>query len=201
MSAVQDRAQPPRRRGRPVSLASRAAAVGAARDLLTERGYGGFTVDEVARRSGVSKATIYKHWSDGFDLAVEAFGQAVTEGVPVRDTGDPARDLRGQIVRLAAFYASPQGRIAAQLIGAAAGREGGDELVRERFFGQRRHRTAALIDAGKQAGRLRDDLETGLVIDLLFGAIVFRLFNGLGPLSPTEARALARVAVSAIAPA
>ncbi|KHF34924.1 Bacterial regulatory protein, tetR family [Paenibacillus sp. P1XP2] len=31
-------------------------------ELLSEGGVNGFTVDEVARRSGVAKTTIYRHW-------------------------------------------------------------------------------------------------------------------------------------------
>ena len=172
--------------------------VRAARDLLDEHGYSAFTVDEVARRSRVSKATLYRHWSDGFDLAVEAFGEAVTDAVPVRPSADVPRALRGQIVRLAAFYASPRGGTAAQLIGAAAARAGGEALVRERFFGRRRAETTTLVDAGKHAGQIRGDLDTQLIIDLLFGAVVFRLFNGLGPLNPRQAKAVARVAVDAV---
>ncbi|MHA3703254.1 TetR/AcrR family transcriptional regulator [Jatrophihabitans sp. YIM 134969] len=186
------------RRGRPVSLVARRSALDAARDLLDERGYGGFTVDEVARRSGVSKATLYKHWPDGFALAVEAFGDIVTNAVPTRSTGDAPRDLRGQIVRLAAFYASPPGRVAAQLIGAAAGRPDGDSLIRTAFFGSRREATERLVEAGKAAGQLRTELATPLVVDLLFGPLVFRLFNGLGPMSAREARAVAAVAVAAV---
>ncbi len=188
----------PRRRGRPVSQRSRAAALAAARELLAERGFARFTVDEVGRRSGVSKATIYKHWPDGFRLAVEAFGDAASDAVPTADTGDVTGDLRDQFVRLAAFYASPDGAIATELIAAAVTRPGGAAAVREHFFGRRRRETSALVENGKHAGQIRRDLDTELIIDLVFGPVIFRLFNGLGPLDAHQARALAPVAVGAI---
>jgi len=40
----------------------------AALDLLVERGPGGFTLNEVSRRAGVSKAAPYKHFTDKEDL-------------------------------------------------------------------------------------------------------------------------------------
>jgi AcrR family transcriptional regulator len=188
----------PQRRGRPVSQRSRAAALTAARELLAERGFARFTVDEVGRRSGVSKATIYKHWPDGFQLAVEAFGNTVSDAVPTVDTGDATGDLRNQFVRLAAFYASPDGVIATELIAAAVTRPGGAAAVSEHFFGRRRRETSALVEKGQRAGQIRRDLDTELVIDLLFGPIIFRLFNGLGALDADQARAIGPIAVSAI---
>src|SRR5205085_8764501 len=130
----------------------------AATDLLDERGYTGFTVDEVARRSGVSKATIYKHWSGGYDLAVEAYGVSVTAAVPVVATGDVVADLTGQIRRLAEFYAGPRGRVVAQLLAAGTGHPRGPALLRERFFAPRRDATVRLIEQGKADGRLRADV-------------------------------------------
>jgi len=188
-----------RPRGRPVSLKSRQAVLTAAAALLDERGFHGFTVDEVARRSGVSKATIYKHWTSGFDIAVNAYGDSVTDAVPVTDTGDVIWDLTGQIRRLAEFYASPRGRVVAQLLAAGTGQADGPALLREKFFAKRRGATHALIEHGKASGQLRPDLDPELVIDMLFGPIVFRLFNGTEPLNADTATALAAMALRAIA--
>lgn len=195
-----DAAGPARRRGRPVSLESRQAVLAAAAGLLDERGFAGFTIDEVARRSRVSKATIYKHWTGGFDVAADAYGDSVTGAVPVIATGDVVADLAGQIRRLAGFYASPRGRVIAQLLAAGTGQERGAALLRERFFAQRRTATAALIEQGKADGQLRPDVDTELAIDLLFGPIVFRLFNGLAPLDADGAATLASLALRAIVP-
>ncbi len=170
-----------------------------AAEILDEHGFAGFTVDEVARRSGVSKATIYKHWSGGFDVAVDAYGDYVTDSVPVVATGDAIGDLTGQIQRLAEFYASRRGQVVAQLLAAGVAHERGSVLLREKFFAKRRLDTLALIQGGKASGELRADLDDELTIDLLFGPIVFRLFNGLEPLTGEGAAALARMALRAIA--
>lgn len=169
-----------------------------ASDLLDERGFSGFTVDEVARRSGVSKATIYKHWSGGYDVAVDAYGDAVTDAVPVLATGDVVADLKGQILRLAEFCASPRGQVAAQLMAAGTLQERGPELLRDKFFAKRRTDTLALVEQGKANGQLRRHLDSELVIDLLFGPLVFRLFNGLQPLDADQSAEITHMALRAI---
>ncbi len=188
-----------RRVGRPVNLASRRAVLQTAADLLDERGYSRFTIDEVARRSGVSKATIYKHWRSGYDVAVEAYGTRVTGAVPVRSTGDVVKDLSDQVIRLARFYRSPRGRVVAQLLAAGVGMDDGATLVREKFFASRRNDTLAMIEEGKVSGQLRPDLDVNLANDLLFGAVVFRLFNGLDPITATQAASIAEMAMRALA--
>jgi AcrR family transcriptional regulator len=188
----------PRRRGRPVSQRARRAVLDAAAGLLDERGFAGFTVDEVARRSAVSKATIYKHWSGGFDIAVDAYGDSITGEVPVVSTGNVVADLTDQIQRLAAVYAGPRGRVVAQLLAAATAQDYAPELLRDKFFGTRRAATAALVERGRHQGQLRADLDPDLAIDLLFGAVVFRLVNGSRPLTTREAAALAAMALRAV---
>ncbi|MDR6169103.1 TetR/AcrR family transcriptional regulator [Curtobacterium sp. SORGH_AS_0776] len=185
-------------RGRPVSQESRAAAVTGAATVLREVGWQKFSIDEVARRSGVGKATIYRHWPSGFALAVEAWGSVVTDAVPTRSTGDAIADLHDQFVRLAAFYGTAEGAMAVQLLGAAPGRPDGTALVDAVFFRRRRDATRALIEAGVAAGQIRSGLDTDLMIDLLFGPVVFRLFNGRGPLTPDEASAVARATLGGV---
>ena len=185
----------PRRRGRPVSVASRNAVLSAAADLLDERGLAGFNVDEVARRSRVSKSTIYKHWPGGLHIAVEAYGARVTEAIPLNVTGDPVADLIGQVRRIAEIYASPQGRIIAQLLGAGAAIDGGAEMVHEGFFAERRNESRQLIQHGLDAGLWHLDFDPDAIIELLFGPIVFRALNGGEPFRADTAAALATVAL------
>jgi AcrR family transcriptional regulator len=168
--------------------------------VLDERGLGGFSIDEVARRSKVGKATIYKHWRSPLDLAVSAYGAVITEAVPVRRTGEVVTDLIDQVGRLAAAYAGPRGVVVAQLLAAGVSAEGGSALLREGFFAARRLETASLIAEGMARGQLRDDLAPELVIDLHFGPVVFHLFNGQPALSPDDAQKLAALALDALRP-
>jgi AcrR family transcriptional regulator len=180
-----------KRRGRPVSSASRAAALSTATRLLSDHGLRNFSIDDVARASGVGKATIYRHWAGRLPLAVEAFGELVTAAVPIRESDDVVQDLVAQAANLAGFYASDLGAVATQIIAAAALEPGGEELVRKSFFSKRRAATAARIERGKTIGQLTDRPPTELTIDAIFGPIMFRLFNGEGPLTQNEAAEIA----------
>ena len=193
-------ADAPRRPGRPISQKTRRLVLDTAVGLLEERGYVGFVVDEVWRRCGVSKATIYKHWSNGFELAVDAYGAKVTGAVPVLATGNAIKDLEGQVLRLARFYASREGHVVAEILGAGVTQPNGPALLREKFFGQRRSATAELIEAGKRAGQLDVEVDTELMIDMLFGPIVFRLFNGMEPLDEPAAKGLAKLSLRSLVP-
>ena len=57
--------------GRPKDLEKRAAILAAAKRLFPLAGFEGTSMDAVAEHSGVSKATIYKHWADKDALIIE----------------------------------------------------------------------------------------------------------------------------------
>lgn len=82
---------------RPLSEDARAKMLTSTRVIITERGIDGFTVDEVARRSGVAKSTIYRHFSSGDELMLAAVDDLVDVIEPV-DTGSLRGDL-GVVVR------------------------------------------------------------------------------------------------------
>jgi AcrR family transcriptional regulator len=52
---------------------SRAAVLTAATELLLEGGLTTATIEAIAERSGVSKATIYKYWPNRICVAIDAF--------------------------------------------------------------------------------------------------------------------------------
>jgi len=61
-------------------------------ELLGESGVGGFTVDEVARRSGVAKTTIYRHWPSREALVIDACSR-ISDEQEVPDTGSLEGDI------------------------------------------------------------------------------------------------------------
>lgn len=71
---------------------SRERVLTSAFDLLGERGVSGFTIDEVASRSGVAKTTIYRHWPSREVLVLEA-AIRISAAVEVPDTGSVQGDV------------------------------------------------------------------------------------------------------------
>jgi AcrR family transcriptional regulator len=74
--------------------AAEAAILEAARALLAEKGYAGFSIDEVARRAGAGKPTIYRWWPSKADLFIAVYSAEKAAAVAVPDTGGLATDLR-----------------------------------------------------------------------------------------------------------
>src|SRR5580692_2174716 len=68
-------------------------------ELLSESGVGGFTVDEVSRRSGVAKTTIYRHWPSREALVIDAASRISAEQ-EVPDTGSLEGDVTALLVNL-----------------------------------------------------------------------------------------------------
>src|SRR5499425_580739 len=71
---------------------SKMAVLSATYELLTQSGLSGVSVDEVSRRSGVAKTTIYRHWPSRESLLVDACSQLRTRPQDP-NTGNVKTDL------------------------------------------------------------------------------------------------------------
>jgi len=83
----------PAPRGRPRSERSHRAILEAANEILEERGFVDLTMEEVAQRAKVSKATIYRRWPTKGTLVFEAFADGYLALQPLPDTGTLGGDL------------------------------------------------------------------------------------------------------------
>jgi AcrR family transcriptional regulator len=167
-------------------------------ELLAEGAYPATTVDAISRRSGVSKATIYKHWPSRTAVAAEAFGGQMASAVPTPHTDDPRADLVEQVNRVNRFYASPPGRVFAQLMAACVTDPHGAEYFREYFLAARRKEIAELWARASAAGLTRPGVDAEVATDILFGPLVFRLMTGHAELSDGNASAIARAALDGL---
>jgi AcrR family transcriptional regulator len=84
---------------------SRDRILGAALDLLGESGVSGFTIDQVASRSGVAKTTIYRHWPSREALVLEAASR-ISAAVEVPDTGSVRGDVTALLDNLGGLLAT-----------------------------------------------------------------------------------------------
>ena len=76
--------------------------VAAAQEILSDLGVDGLTVDEVARRSGVAKSTLYRHFESVDDLVLVAVDELVHHS-DVPDTGSFEGDLRSVVTEFLAI--------------------------------------------------------------------------------------------------
>ncbi|SBS76404.1 Regulatory protein TetR [uncultured Mycobacterium sp.] len=190
-----ERARP----GRPRSEQSRAAVVRATSELLHEIGLRAMTTEQIAARSGSSKATIYKWWPNKYAVAVDAFFSEMQADSPDPDTGSARGDFTIWLRGLFHFYTGPSGRVFAQLVGEA---QFDPEVTNELRDGLIRTRRAALEtvwDRGVARGELRADVDRDVAIDLIIGPALYRLMTSRGAMDDAAADAIVDAAVRGLA--
>ncbi len=187
--------------GRPLrkqSVRARTLVLQATRELLLEGGLKAATVDAISARSGVSKATMYKHWPNRTMVAIDAFAEYMTEQVPVPDTGNALGDMTLHLVHVGEFYASPAGTIYAQLLAQTVSDPEARELLIRRFMEGRRQVVRLLWQRALDRGEVRRDVDVEIAIDVLSGAVIFRLIAGHAPLDRTHLEAIADAALGGL---
>jgi len=144
------------------------------------------SMDDVAQRAGVSKATIYRWWPSKELLALDAL--ATAWATPTLDTQRDTGSLRGDL--LAGFRAwlrqlkqKPYGRVIAGLVAQAQTDPGFARLYREHFVEPRRAATRQLLLRAIDRGEIPADTNLDVTLDLLYGPIYHRLLHGHAPLT------------------
>lgn len=199
MSRETSTAEP--QRGRPRSEKAQNAVLDSAAELLLDQGLAAVSMDAIAARAGVSKATIYRWWPTKESLALDALFHTWA-GVPtVGDTGSLRSDLLKLLrpwARLAT--ARPYGRVIGALLTEA---QTDPEFAREyraRFVNPRREQGRAIFRRAIERGEIPADTKVEVALDLLYGPIYHRLLHGHAPLNDGFVRDVVDTALNGLAP-
>ena len=192
-------AKPRNRPGRPRSEESRTAVLRATSQLLREVGLRAMTTEEIASRSGASKATIYKWWPNKYAVAFDAFLSEMMAESRDPDTGSARDDLTAVVRGLLRFYTGPSGRVFAQLVGEAQTDPLIQQELRTNLVDSRRDLFRAIWERGVARGELRADADPDAAIDVAIGPALYRLMMGHAPLTDEAADALVDVAIRGLA--
>lgn len=160
--------------GRPRSEEAHQAILDATLELLAEVGFSALTVEGVANRAGVGKATIYRRWPSKLPLVVEAFGQLPAfEDV---DTGSLEGDLKAMLRRyLKNFLATPLATVYPSLAAERSHNPDLGELL-DPVLKDRRQPLARAFDRARERGEISPHIDVELAADLVVGPIAVRLF-------------------------
>ncbi|MFL1676177.1 TetR/AcrR family transcriptional regulator [Paenibacillus dendritiformis] len=186
------------KRGRPRNVEAQKSILSASYELLLENGFQAVTVDKIAERAQVSKATIYKWWPNKAAVVMDGFLHAATARLPVPDTGSAFNDILIHATNLAGFLISREGTIITELLGEGQFDSGLAEAYRTRFFRPRRLEARSLLEKGVQRRELRKDLDIGICIDLIYGPIFYRLLVTGEPIDDSYVRHLVESAFEGI---
>lgn len=189
-------------RGRPRSETARKAILAAAAELLLDRGLPGVSMDAVAERAGVSKATIYRWWPTKETLALDAlYNEWAVAQPPTRSTGTLRGDLLALLrpwVRLTG--SRPYGRVIGALITEAQTDPAFAEIYRSRFVEPRRDQARAIFRAAIERGEIPADTKIEVGIDMLYGPLYHRLLHGHAPLNERFLRDVVDTTLGGIMP-
>lgn len=183
-------AEPPAR-GRPRSEKARKAILEAAAELLLGRGLGAVSMDAVAERAGVSKATIYRWWPTKETLALDALFTRWAAAAPVPgDTGS----LRGDLLELLRPWAElvsagPYARVISALITEARTDPVFGEQYQRHVITPRREQAREILQRAITRGEVPGSLDLEVALDLIYGPLYHRLLQGHAPLDDAFVRA------------
>src|SRR5256885_5375505 len=171
--ADQDRKGP----GRPRSARADEAIIDAVLELLTQ-GHSADTIsiESVAARAGVGKATIYRRWPNKEALLIDAVSSV--KGEPPRIAGENVREDLIALLRPVAV--PPNGRAAKIMPCLFSEIQRSPELNRcvQKISEPRRELIREVLRRGIRTGELRADVDVGLVLVMLMGPLVSQTLVG-----------------------
>jgi AcrR family transcriptional regulator len=162
--------------GRPRSIRAHDQVLVAALRLFAERGIDATSMDAIAEASGVSKATIYKHWPDKDALCLEAMAHLLgrDQPRPVFDSGDVRADMVAVLAHQPPReHSELQARIMPHLIAYAARNRSFGEAWRASVFEPPRAQLTRLLERAIAQGQLPPDVDRDLAIALLLGPMLY----------------------------
>ena len=188
------------KRGRPRSGRTEKAILQAASELVASSGLADMTIDGVAERARVGKASIYRRWPSKGALVFDAVLGSYLATQPTADTGSLEGDLLFTARSWIRSVGSRQGgRTLAGLIAEVQRDPELGTIWRSRFIGRVRQERRPIIERAIERGEIPAKSDPELILDLLFGPLYHRYLNGHLPLSDAFARGVARMVAAAAA--
>jgi AcrR family transcriptional regulator len=175
-------------RGRPRDPELDTAILTAALELFVARGITGMSIEQVAKRAGVGKPTVYRRWSTKERLVADAIAALVGADLdwPSRAeiaTTPPHVLVRRNVDAAARTAADPKFRaLVAQIYGSAVTHPLLMQTYWTHYIVPRRSLVIAMLERAQREGTVAPDADLDVLIDMLAGAVAYRV---LQPNPPT----------------
>jgi len=171
---------------------SREKVLGATAELLLERGFAGSSVDEITRRSGVAKTTIYRHWPTRGDLLRDACSSIGTP-LEVPDTGSFEGDATALVTSLAHLLRSEKWTSVLPSVIDAGERDPDIAAVYSRLQEGYSAPLQSIIQRAMQKGELPKTTDAALLVAALTGPLFYRRWFSREPLTSAFAKQIVRM--------
>lgn len=154
-------------------------------DLLTEAGLDELTIDEISRRSGVAKTTIYRHWPNRSALVIDACLRMTDGEEAPPDTGSLDGDVRAILTHIAELLATARWSSIVPSIVDVAEHDPAFADIHSRI--QRRHAAPlrSALDRAALRGEIPTTADRGAMAAALLGPLFYRRWFSREQIDPT----------------
>jgi len=184
--------------GRPRNPEIDRAVLDSTLEVLSRAGYGRLSLEEVAREAGTTKPAIYRRWPGRQRLVLAALAERLGS-VQGPDTGCTLCDLDDCLKLFVGAFR----RLPPDVLGPLFASCADDPELRDAFmatlFEPPREAVRQTLNRAQRKGRLRDDIDLELVLDLIGSFVHYRAFFGHAPTSDLEIEAAVEVLLQGIA--
>ncbi len=190
-------AEEPARRPGGRSARIRAAVLDATLAELADGGYDQLTVEAVAARSGVHKATLYRRWGGIDGLIADVLARSGEEPWKVPDTGSLRGDLHAITEMIYSGFTDPErGAVPRNLIVAALRSSQAAEALTT-FFETQHALAAEVVARAVRRGEVPEGTDLVDVVRTACAPLYYRLFVTGEPLDEVAAQRAAEAALAA----
>ena len=172
-------------RGRPRSVKAHRAILDAAGTLMLEGGIGAASMEAIAARAGVSKATIYKWWPSRGAVALEGFLEQVKQTIEIPDGLSAREGVTFALTKLTELLLDRN--LAPMMMGVISQAQSDPEIsnaLRDQWLAPRRAVSRKLLLQGVSNGEIRADADVDIILDSLFAPLYHRVIFSLEPFTP-----------------
>jgi AcrR family transcriptional regulator len=167
-------------------------------DLLTEAGLDDLTIDDISRRSGVAKTTIYRHWPNRSALVIDACSRMTDSEEAPPDTGSLEGDVRAILTKIAELLGTARWSSIVPSIVDVAEHDPAFADIHSRI--QRGHAAPlrAALDRAALRGEIPSRADRGAITAALLGPLFYRRWFSREPIDTTFLDTIIRSTVAGL---
>jgi AcrR family transcriptional regulator len=151
-------------------------------ELLQTKSVRDLQIQDVCRKAGVSKPTIYKWWPTKAAMVMEMFEQRMVSRLPAIQSLSAAQLIRIAVPGLIRLFNGPFGKVAAEMIAEGQSEPAVLREFRDRYLLKRRAVSVKAFEDASASGEFKRPVDPELLSDLIFGPIYYRLLVKHQPL-------------------
>lgn len=177
---------------------TRAIKVATLREFAAN-GYGGFSMESVAKRAGVGKAALYRRWPGKDAMIVEILTEAWFEFARADDTGSLRGDLISYVEHAISILRRPlAARIIPHVYAEINSKSSFGRLARSTIQPVKQDLASQIFIRAMSRREIDPDTDLELAIDALSGALYWRLLVTRGAVGPIFIERLADFIIAGV---